>query len=127
MLLKPLRFAALAGKLIFDAARRALDIADVPLDIRAKLQDYGIDFRHSSGLLLSRRHASRRLVSAVKLAQAFGISRFARFALRVGIVRLVVRLKRFEIIGEVGRSPVQPKLSAVGDQLPFSEGLGGGA
>jgi len=42
---------------------------------------------------------------------------------RFGIVSLVVRLKRFEIIGQIGGAPIEPKLPAIGDQLPFSKGL----
>lgn len=40
---------------------------------------------------------------------------------RFRLVGLVVGLKRFEVIGEVGLPPIEPKLPAVCDQLPFSE------
>lgn len=42
---------------------------------------------------------------------------------RLGVVGLVVGLKGFEIIGEVGLPPIKPKLPAVGDQLAFAERL----
>jgi hypothetical protein len=54
-------------------------------------------------------------VGSHEAAQAVRIGRLARVALRIGVVGLVMGLKRFEIIGEVGRPPVEAKLPAVGD------------
>jgi hypothetical protein len=35
-----------------------------------------------------------------------------------------VGFQRLEIIRQIGSAPIEPKLAAIGDQLPFAEGGG---
>ena len=57
--------------------------------------------------------------------EAFQPVEIGRRILAVGIMGLVMGLKRLKIIGQVGGAPVEAQHAAIGDQLSFSEGFGG--